>query len=98
MGNMVFPSEATVLQDIKKVRRTADLKKSLFMDCVDVNEVAPDMRPELLEPRTQKMLGWIRNIQVQTKKALNEKIKPLPHDWDDSNSPEQPVGPEKKKS
>jgi len=60
------------------VRSVQRVKKNSFMDAVNMNKLALDMRPELLGSKAQKIRFWIDDVDVKVKKRLEERIKFIP--------------------
>lgn len=54
------------------------IKKKSFMDAVNMNQMARDMRPELLGTKAQKIRFWIDDVDVKVKRRLDERIKIIP--------------------
>ena len=54
-------------------------KKESFMDAVNKNKFARDMRPEMIDPKSQKIRFWIDDVDVKVKKLLEERIKIIPN-------------------
>ena len=49
------------------------------MDAVNKNKFARDMRPEMIDPKSQKIRFWIDDVDVKVKKRLEERIKIIPN-------------------
>ena len=43
-----FPSEQNVIDDVDIVKSVAHIKKMAFMNAVNTNMIAKDMRPEMI--------------------------------------------------
>ena len=78
MAQVMFPSETEVQQEVKVVKSVQRIKKNSFMDAVNMNQMARDMRPELLGTKAQKIRFWIDDVDVKVKRRLDERIKIIP--------------------
>ena len=85
----MFPSETEVQQEVKVVMNVQRIKKNSFMDAVNMNKMARDMRPELLGTKAQKIRFWIDDVDVKVKKRLDERIKIIPTIIMRSHTPER---------
>lgn len=54
------------------------------MNAVGVAKFAVDMRPELIDPRTEKLRKWVDQVDKEMHKQIDVKIKKLPHVWDEA--------------
>jgi len=78
MAQVLFPSETEVQQEVKVVKSVQQIKKNAFMNAVNMNQMARDMRPELLGTKAQKIRFWIDDVDIKVKKRLEERIKIIP--------------------
>lgn len=78
MSQLVFPNEKTVKQDVEVVKTVQRIKKNAFMDGVNMNQIARDMRPELIDGKSQKIRIWIDDVDVKVQRRLEERIKLMP--------------------
>ena len=78
MAQIHFPSEKQVRQEVEVVQQVQRIKKNSFMDAVNMNKFARDMRPELLSVKAQKIRFWIDDVDVKVKRRLEERIKIIP--------------------
>ena len=78
MAQITFPSETELQQEIKVVTAVQKIKKNSFMDAVNMNQIARDMRPELMTTKGQKIRFWIDDVDVKVKNRLEERVKILP--------------------
>ena len=67
-----------MLQKVNVVKSVQRIKKNAFMDGVNMNKLARDMRKEMLSSKGQKIRFWVDNIDDKVKERLEEKIKILP--------------------
>ena len=51
------------------------------MNSIDINEQSKDMRPNLLDQRTTKLVKQLGHFNSTVSKCLKEKIRVLPYDW-----------------
>jgi len=65
MSQLIFPSEKMVRQEVEIVKSVQRIKKNAFMDGVNMNKMARDMRPELLGTKAQKIRVWIDDVDVK---------------------------------
>ena len=72
-----FPTEEQVKADVDVVKTIQRLKKNAFMDSVNTNKLAKDMRPEMLNSKVQKNRLWVDNVDDKVKARLGERIKIL---------------------
>ena len=72
-----FPTEDQVKADVDVVKTIQRLKKNAFMDSVNTNKIAKDMRPELLNTKLQKNRLWVDDVDGKVKARLEERIKIL---------------------
>ena len=47
-AQITFPTETEVQQEVKVVKAVQQIKQASFMDAVNMNKIANDMRPELV--------------------------------------------------
>lgn len=78
MAQIHFPSEKQVRQEVEVVQQVQRIKKNSFMDAVNMNKFARDMRPELLSVKAQKIRFWIDDVDVKVKRRLEDRIKIIP--------------------
>ena len=75
MSQVQFPTEKQVLADVDVVKAVQRFKKHAFMDSVNTNKLARDMRPELLGAKVQKVREWVDNVDGKVQERLEERIK-----------------------
>lgn len=75
MSQVQFPTEKQVLADVDVVKAVQRFKKHAFMDSVNTNKLAKDMRPELLGAKVQKVREWVDNVDGKVQERLEERIK-----------------------
>ena len=75
MAQIQFPTEKQVLADVDVVKAIQRFKKHAFMDSVNTNKLAKDMRPELLNTKVQKNRQWVDNVDGKVQARLGERIK-----------------------
>ena len=52
MAQIMFPTETGVQQEVQVVKAVQRIKKESFMDAVNKNKFARDMRPEMIDPKS----------------------------------------------
>ena len=87
MAQIQFPSESDCIKDVEVVKQVQRIKMKSFMDAVNMNQMARDMRPELLGSKAQKIRFWIDDVDVKIKKRLEERVKIIPTIVSRSQSP-----------
>lgn len=74
-ATVAFPIDDEVITDVKAIRKFENGQKQQFMNAVNQNRIAVDMRDELYTPKENKRRYWIYRNQDNIKSKLNEKIK-----------------------
>lgn len=62
MSQVMFPTETEVKQEVEVVKSVQNIKRNSFMDAVNMNKYARDMRPEMLSMKAQKIRFWIDKV------------------------------------
>lgn len=70
-----FPNDDEVITDVKAIRKFENVQKQSFMDAVDQNKIAKDMRDEMYTPKENKRRYWIYTNQDNIDSKLKLKVK-----------------------
>ena len=80
MSTVNFPDQKQVISNVDVVKKAHSIKRRAFLNAVNRNKIALDMRPEMIpDSRSKKVRVWVESIDQETKNKVNKKIKVLPY-------------------
>lgn len=74
-----FPSKDQIVQSVDVVKKAHQIRKRSFLNAVNRNKIAFDMRKEMVtDSRSKRVRKWVDVIDSNTKEDVNKTIKILP--------------------
>jgi hypothetical protein len=90
MSVVNFPNKKEVVSEVDVVKQAHSIRKKAFLNAVNRNKIAIDMRPEMIhehhDNRSHKTRVWVEKIDEETKKAIRKTIKVLPFEKEEDMS------------
>jgi len=86
MSVVNFPDKRQVVSEVDVVKHAHSIRKRAFLNAVNRNKIAGDMRPEMIYEhpdqcnRSHKTRVWVEKIDEETKNAIRKTIKVLPYE------------------
>ena len=74
-NSLIFRTEEEVKRSIDVLEKVEKMKKNLFLNATNTNDLPKDMREFYLSPVTKRLYPWVEHISRKLHTRLREQIK-----------------------